>query len=118
MFLGAEAIYHRAKLRVSVPETSGIGNCIPGKTEALLFRGVIGWRRSLGCSRGHIDVLARFGVTQLLARFFFDGSLIGLEALDLLGIAIIVALYFDDLFSQSFVFGALLLVDDHSIDPE
>ena len=54
----------------------------------------------------------------MLARFFFDGSLIGLEALDLLGIAIIVALYFDDLLSQSFVFGALLLVDDHSIGPE
>src|SRR5690349_20746293 len=86
--------------------------------EVLLFRGVIRRRRRFGPSRRHIDVLAGFGISKLLAGFFFDRRLIGLEALNLLGVAIIVTLHFDNLLPQGFIFSALLLVDDHPVGPE
>ena len=85
------------------------------KNPRLFFRGVNSRRRRLRCDGRNIDVLSRLGVTQLLARLFFNGFLVALQPLNLLGIAIILLLHLNNLLAQRVVLGTFLLIDNHSI---
>src|ERR1700686_5023168 len=95
-----------------------IRSCTSRKTAGLFFRGVSHGGHGFRRDRGDVHVLPRFGVAQLLPRLFLNGLLIALEAMNLLGIAVVLLLYLDDLLAQRLVFDTFLLVDHHSIRAE
>ena len=75
-----------------------------------------GWRRFRGWT--DVDILAGLGIAELLSSFFLDGLLVALQSLNLPGELFVFLLHLIDLLPQRFVFGAFVLVDDHSIRAE